>query len=63
MEELCHWLLAALAGELVFTFPLRFVGLMVATTSKPLAEYFGLVIGACVIVDGCAIRYGCGTGV
>lgn len=46
---------AAMAGELVFTALLALVVLSVATVDHPLSEYFGLAIGACVIVGGCAV--------
>merc|ERR1719326_2287456 len=45
----------ALAAELAFTFVLAFVVLSVATSEKPLSEYFGFAIGMCVTVGGCAI--------
>merc|ERR1719379_2732732 len=43
------------AAEVVFTFVLCFVVLSVATTKQGLSEYFGLAIGSCVTVGGCAI--------
>lgn len=49
-----NWLSAGLA-ELIFTFVLCFVVLSVATTSIPLSQYFGLAIGGCIIVGGCAV--------
>jgi len=42
-------------AELVFTFVLAFVVLSVATVKNGLSEYFGLAIGMCVTVGGCAI--------
>jgi aquaporin Z len=45
----------AILGEFFFTFLLCFVVLCVATVKKPLTEYFGLAIGACVISGGLAI--------
>jgi len=42
-------------AEVVFTFMLCFVVLSVATVQKPLDQYFGLAIGACVIAGGYAI--------
>merc|ERR1712232_129440 len=46
---------AAYTGEFVFTFLLAFVVLCVATTEKPLSNYFGLAIGSCVTAGGLAI--------
>lgn len=45
----------ALHGEFFFTFLLAFVVLAVATVAKPLSQFFGLAIGACVIAGGYAI--------
>jgi len=45
----------AAAAEIVFTFVLCFVVLSVATVENVLSEYFGLAIGMCVTVGGCAI--------
>jgi len=45
----------AAAAEVVFTFVLCFVVLSVATTKAGLSQYFGLAIGMCVTVGGCAI--------
>merc|ERR1719390_470351 len=45
----------AAAAEVVFTFVLCFVVLCVATTRAGLSEFFGLAIGMCVTVGGCAI--------
>merc|ERR1711871_713801 len=44
------WAEAAVA-EIMFAF----VVLSVATVQSPLSEYFGLAIGSCVTVGGCAI--------
>merc|ERR1712187_260167 len=45
-----------MGGELVFTFVLTYVVLCVATVkSGPLTNYFGMVIGFCVVVGGYAI--------
>merc|ERR1711896_105089 len=46
---------AAGVAEVMFTFVLCFVVLAVATTRKGLSEFFGLAIGSCVTVGGCAI--------
>jgi len=48
------WFEAAFA-EIAFTFLLAYVVLAVATVEKPLSEYLGLAIGACVIAGGTAI--------
>merc|ERR1719235_131432 len=45
----------ALSGEFLFTFVLCFVVLCVATTTKPLSQFFGLAIGSCVTAGGWAI--------
>jgi aquaporin Z len=42
-------------AEVMFTFVLCFVVLSVATTAKPSKDMFGLAIGSCVTVGGCAI--------
>lgn len=48
------WGQVALA-EVMFTFVLCFVVLSVATTATPSKDMFGLAIGSCVTVGGCAI--------
>lgn len=45
----------AMMGEFIFTFLLAYVVLSVATTKKPLDQYFGLAIGSCVTAGGLAI--------
>merc|ERR1719199_222651 len=52
--ESSTWLQVFIA-EFVFTFVLAFVVLSVATTKAGLSQYFGLAIGMCVTVGGCAI--------
>jgi len=42
-------------AEFMFTFVLCFVVLSVATTKTPSKDMFGLAIGSCVTVGGCAI--------
>merc|ERR1719149_451024 len=42
-------------AEIMFTFVLCFVVLSVATTKAPSKDMFGLAIGSCVTVGGCAI--------
>jgi len=42
-------------AEVMFTFVLCFVVLSVATTKAPSKDMFGLAIGSCVTVGGCAI--------
>jgi len=42
-------------AELIWTAVLAFVVLSVATVQSSLSEYFGLAIGLCVTVGGCAI--------
>jgi len=42
-------------AEFMFTFVLCFVVLSVATTKTPSKDFFGLAIGSCVTVGGCAI--------
>jgi len=42
-------------AEFMFTFVLAFVVLSVATTKNSLSQFFGLAIGMCVTVGGCAI--------
>jgi len=49
-----NWGQVAVA-EIMFTFVLCFVVLSVATTSAPSKDMFGLAIGSCVTVGGCAI--------
>lgn len=49
-----HWGHVAVA-EIVFTFVLCYVVLCVATTKDPSQDFFGLAIGLCVVVGGCAI--------
>lgn len=43
------------AAEVIFTFVLCYVVLCVATTKEPSKDLFGLAIGSCVTVGGCAI--------
>jgi len=49
-----HWGHAA-AAEIIFTFVLCYVVLCVASTKEPSKDFFGLAIGSCVTVGGCAI--------
>jgi aquaporin Z len=50
-----HSWLSCAGAEIWYTFVLAFVVLSVATTSSPLAQFFALAIGFCVVVGGYSV--------